>query len=128
MIGNFKAIEIRHHYRDTWLFALGADYKINEQWTVRGGIAYEENAAGKDQTYRVATIPDGDRLFLSLGCSYNFDKHWSVDSAVLWVQGLGTTEFYAEDRETSHQTPPKRVGKWTTQHSLIYGLQLRYKF
>lgn len=127
-IGNFKAIEIRHHYRDTWLFALGADYKINEQWTVRGGIAYEENAAGKDQTYRVATIPDGDRLFLSLGCSYNFDKHWSLDSALLWVQGLGTTEFYAEDRETSHQTPPKRVGKWTTQHSLIYGLQLRYKF
>lgn len=128
LIGNFKAIEIRHHYRDTWLFALGADYKINEQWTVRGGIAYEENAAGKDQTYRVATIPDGDRLFLSLGCSYNFDKHWSLDSALLWVQGLGTTEFYAEDRETSHQTPPKRVGKWTTQHSLIYGLQLRYKF
>ncbi len=128
LIGNFKAIEIRHHYRDTWLFALGADYKINEQWTVRGGIAYEENAAGKDQTYRVATIPDGDRLFLSLGCSYNFDKHWSLDSALLWVQGLGTTEFYAEDRETSHQTPPKRVGKWTTQHSLMYGLQLRYKF
>ena len=126
--GSFSNIDIRHHYRDTWLFALGADYKINEQWTVRGGIAYEENAAGKDQTYRVATIPDGDRLFLSLGCSYNFDKHWSVDSAVLWVQGLGTTEFYAEDRETSHQTSPKRVGKWTTQHSLIYGLQLRYKF
>lgn len=128
LVGEFKNIEIRHHYRDTWLFALGADYKINEQWTVRGGIAYEENAAGKDQTYRVATIPDGDRLFLSLGCSYNFDKHWSLDSALLWVQGLGTTEFYAEDRETSHQTHPKRVGKWTTQHSLIYGLQLRYKF
>ena len=119
------------HCRFSWLFALGADYKINEQWTVRGGIAYEENAAGKDQTYRVATIPDGDRLFLSLGCSYNFDKHWSVDSAVLWVQGLGTTEFYAHDR-TDYQnagvTNPQRTGKWTTQHSLIYGLQLRYKF
>ena len=131
LIENFRNIPIRHHYRDTWLFALGADYKINEQWTVRGGIAYEENAAGKDQTYRVATIPDGDRLFLSLGCSYNFDKHWSVDSAVLWVQGLGTTEFYAHDR-TDYQnagvTNPQRTGKWTTQHSLIYGLQLRYKF
>ena len=126
LIAKFKDIEIRHHYRDTWLFALGADYKINEQWTVRGGIAYEENAAGKDQTYRVATIPDGDRLFLSLGCSYNFDKHWSVDSAVLWVQGLGTTEFYAHDR--SELNNPQRIGKWTTQHSLIYGLQLRYKF
>lgn len=131
LITKFKDIEIRHHYRDTWLFALGADYKINEQWTVRGGIAYEENAAGKDQTYRVATIPDGDRLFLSLGCSYNFDKHWSVDSAVLWVQGLGTTEFYAHDRTDYHQAGennPQRTGKWTTQHSLIYGLQLRYKF
>lgn len=126
LIENFRNIPIRHHYRDTWLFALGADYKINEQWTVRGGIAYEENAAGKDQTYRVATIPDGDRLFLSLGCSYNFDKHWSVDSAVLWVQGLGTTEFYAHDR--SELNNPQRIGKWTTQHSLIYGLQLRYKF
>ena len=131
LIENFRNIPIRHHYRDTWLFALGADYKINEQWTVRGGIAYEENAAGKDQTYRVATIPDGDRLFLSLGCSYNFDKHWSVDSAVLWVQGLGTTEFYAHDRtdyQQAGENNPQRIGKWTTQHSLIYGLQLRYKF
>ena len=131
LIENFRNIPIRHHYRDTWLFALGADYKINEQWTVRGGIAYEENAAGKDQTYRVATIPDGDRLFLSLGCSYNFDKHWSVDSAVLWVQGLGTTKFYAHDRtdyQQAGENNPQRTGKWTTQHSLIYGLQLRYKF
>lgn len=126
LLGSFKSIPIRHHYRDTWLFALGADYKINEQWTVRGGIAYEENAAGKDQSYRVATIPDGDRLFLSLGCSYDFDKHWSVDSALLWVQGMGTTEFYAYDRTDNPNT--KRIGKWTTQHSLIYGLQLRYKF
>lgn len=125
---SFSNINIRHHYRDTWLFALGADYKINEQWTVRGGIAYEENAAGKDQSYRVATIPDGDRLFLSLGCSYNFDKHWSVDSALLWVQGMGTTEFYATDRTDAAPNNPQRVGKWTTQHSLIYGVQLRYKF
>ena len=125
-LAGFRNVDIRHHYRDTWLFALGADYKINEQWTVRGGIAYEENAAGKDQSYRVATIPDGDRLFLSLGCSYNFDKHWSVDSALLWVQGLGTTEFYAQDRTDNPHT--ERIGKWTTQHSLIYGLQLRYKF
>ncbi len=118
-------IPIRHHYRNTWLFALGADYKINDQWTVRGGVAYEEDAVD-DQTYRVATIPDGDRLFLSLGASYNFNKNWSVDTAILWVQGLGTSEFYNTDRSSSSE--PQRVGKWSTQHSLIYGLQMRYKF
>ena len=118
-------IDIRHHYRNTWLFALGADYKINDQWTVRGGVAYEECAVD-DQSYRVATIPDGDRLFLSLGASYNFDKHWSVDTALLWVQGLGTSEFYQYDHTDNPKS--KRIGKWSTQHSLIYGLQLRYKF
>ena len=123
------AIPIRHHYRNTWLFALGADYKINDQWTVRGGVAYEEDAVD-DQTYRVATIPDGDRLFLSLGASYNFNKNWSIDTAILWVQGLGTSEFYNMDRSTAAEygTTPTRVGKWSTQHSLIYGLQMRYKF
>ena len=123
------ALPIRHHYRNTWLFALGADYKINDQWTVRGGIAYEEDAVD-DQSYRVATIPDGDRLFLSLGASYNFNKHWSVDSALLWVQGLGTSEFYDMDRTTAAEygKKPTRIGKWTTQHSILYGLQLRYKF
>lgn len=118
-------IPIRHHYRNTWLFALGADYKISEQWTVRGGIAYEDCAVD-EQSYRVATIPDGDRLFLSLGASYNFDKHWSVDTALLWVQGLGTSEFYAQDHTDNSSS--RRIGKWSTQHSLIYGLQLRYKF
>ncbi len=119
------SISIRHHYRNTWLFALGADYKINDQWTVRGGVAYEECAVD-DQSYRVATIPDGDRLFLSLGASYNFDKHWSVDTALLWVQGLGTSEFYQYDHTDNPRS--ERIGKWSTQHSLIYGLQLRYKF
>ncbi len=126
---SLASLPIHHHYRNTWLFALGADYKINDQWTVRGGIAYEEDAVD-DQTYRVATIPDGDRLFLSLGASYNFNKNWSIDTAILWVQGLGTSEFYNMDRSTAAQygTTPTRVGKWSTQHSLIYGLQMRYKF
>ncbi len=124
-LGILSSVPIRHHYRNTWLFALGADYKINEQWTVRGGVAYEEDAVD-DQSYRVATIPDGDRLFLSLGASYNFNKNWSVDTALLWVQGLGTSEFYQFDRTDNPNT--QRIGKWKTQHSLIYGLQLRYKF
>lgn len=126
---SLSELHINHHYKDTWLFALGADYKLTPDWTVRGGVAYEKNAVD-DQSYRVATIPDGDRLFLSMGASYNINKNWSVDTALLWVQGLGTSEFYDNDRKTAAAlgTTPNKVGEWTTQHSLIYGLQMRYKF
>ena len=50
-----------YHWKDSWLFTLGADYTINDAVTVRSGVGYEISPVDDDK-YRSATIPDTDRL------------------------------------------------------------------
>lgn len=132
-------VAIRHHYKNTWLYALGADYKINSDWTIRGGVGFEKNAL-EDECCRTAVIPDGDRLFLALGATYNVTKNWTIDFALLRVEGLGTSRFFDNDKENAQllsmvqhsptygNNKPEAVGEWDKQNSWIYGMNLRYKF
>lgn len=40
---------ITNNWDDTWFFSVGADYKLNGQWTVRGGVAYDQGPVEKDR-------------------------------------------------------------------------------
>ena len=73
-----KVQNIPNKWQDTWLFSVGADYRINDAFTVRGGIAYETSPID-DETTRMAVIPDTDRLWLSLGATYHFSKDLQFD-------------------------------------------------
>ena len=63
---DFDSKSYDNDWEDTWLFSVGADYKLNDAWTVRGGVAYEKDPVG-DNSKRMAVIPDTDRLWLSFG-------------------------------------------------------------
>lgn len=56
-----------HSWRDSWFFALGAEYRATEALTLRGGVAYDQTPV-PDAT-RTPRIPDSDRYWLSIGAS-----------------------------------------------------------
>jgi long-chain fatty acid transport protein len=64
-------------YRDEWFFAAGAQYKINENWAVRAGVAYELSPI-TDETRGVRVL-DANRLWLSAGVGYKWNEKLSVD-------------------------------------------------
>lgn len=64
-------------YNDSWFASLGAEYKWNDHLTVRGGIGYEW--APIDDANRSFRLPDDDRLWLSLGGSYEANERMSFD-------------------------------------------------
>ncbi|MDR3476411.1 MAG: OmpP1/FadL family transporter [Gammaproteobacteria bacterium] len=66
-------------WKNSWLGALGADYRVTPAWTVRGGVAYDQTPTR--DTYRDPRIPDTDRVWLALGTSYKATKHLSFDGA-----------------------------------------------
>src|SRR3546814_20207632 len=35
--------ELDLRFRDTWRVALGANYKLNHQWTLKGGVAWDQS-------------------------------------------------------------------------------------
>ena len=72
-------------WKDTMMFALGGDYRLSTQWTVRAGVAYDQTPTrGSTRTPRV---PDGNRSWLSFGLDYipSDDLEFSFGFAHLWV-------------------------------------------
>ena len=107
-------------WEDTWLFSVGADYKLNDAWTVRGGVAYEKDPVG-DNSKRMAVIPDTDRLWLSFGATWNASKNFQIDGGFSYLKGIGNRDLY----DKVGGTP---IGKYKSLDAVILGIQGQYRF
>ena len=113
-----------YYWQDTWLFSVGADYRVNNNWTLRGGLAYETGAVD-DVQYRPATIPDVDRVWFSLGGTYNYSKQIQFDFGATYLMGVGNMDLYSEKDPQGNMT---KVGEYDRLDAFILGAQLQYRF
>ena len=120
---NFSNLSIENDWQDTWLFSVGADYKINSAFTVRGGIAYETSPID-DQSTRMAVIPDTDRLWLSLGASWYATKDLQFDVGATYLMGVGDKDLYSNTK--SHGG--KKIGEYDSLDAYLLGVQMQYRF
>ena len=65
-------------WNDTFRYSIGADYTLNNKWTLRGGLAYDETPVPSAER-RTARIPGNSRTWLSLGGTYNINQSFIVD-------------------------------------------------
>lgn len=65
------------NWRNTFRVGLGANYKLNDAWKLRGGIAYDQTPV-KDE-FRTPRLPDSDRTWLSIGAQYKLGKDGTLD-------------------------------------------------
>ncbi|ATV45970.1 long-chain fatty acid transporter FadL [Pectobacterium sp. CHL-2024] len=72
-------------FRDAYRLALGTTYYHDDNWTFRGGIAFDDSPVPADK--RSISIPDQDRFWLSAGTTYAFNKDASVDVGVSYMHG-----------------------------------------
>lgn len=80
-------------FRDTWRFAVGANYRLNDQWKLKFGIAYDETPV-KDPTTRLVSLPDNNRTWFSLGTQWKPSKTMTVD--------VGGAYLYVKDAEINN--------------------------
>lgn len=66
-------------FEDTYRVALGADYKLNEQWKLRFGTAWDESPV-KDAV-RTVRLPDNDRYWATLGARWQPTDSLTLDAA-----------------------------------------------
>ena len=73
-------------YKDGWFFSGGAEYQWSERLTLRTGVAYEISPV-TDQV-RVTVPPDNDRIWASIGASWQIWKNFSFDLAYshIWIK------------------------------------------
>lgn len=121
-----KAFDKELQYSNNSRVALGASYNLYEKLTLRAGIAYDQ-AASRHQ--RSAAIPDTDRTWYSLGATYKFTPHLSVDLGYAYLKGkkvhFKEVNTIGDERSLTFNT----TANYTSQaHANLYGLNLNYSF
>ncbi len=115
-----KSVPIKNNWEDTWLFSVGADYKLNDAWTVRGGVAYEKDPVS-DNKKRMAVIPDTDRLWLSVGATWHAAQNFQIDGGFSYLKGIGNRDLY-------NAAGTQKLGKYKSLDAVILGIQGQYRF
>ncbi|GGA11391.1 outer membrane protein transport protein [Dyella caseinilytica] len=72
-----QLLALPEQYKDGYLFSLGGDYKLNDQWILRAGIGYDETPTVL--LSRDPRVPDGNRKLLGVGIGYKPTQHLSFD-------------------------------------------------
>ncbi|BEV71257.1 OmpP1/FadL family transporter [Paludibacterium sp. THUN1379] len=122
---------INQNWKDSWLYALGLNYKYNDALTLRTGVALDKSPANSQ--YISAALPDGDRTWLSLGANYKFDKNQSIDFSYsyVWVKDVDMNYYdvcYGKGTGcTLTGNGENTVGKYKTTFQMI-GLAYNYRF
>ena len=105
--GPLNPIVEDQEWHDTWSYALGAAYKLNREWTLRTGLAFDQSPT--NNVDRSPRIPSGDRTAVSFGVGWNPTDDITVDLAYsyLWEEDTKvrrnsqTRDTYYADYENS---------------------------
>lgn len=119
LAGRIGTITEEQNWRDTWSYAVGAAYKLNREWTLRAGLAYDQSPTRNE--YRSPRIPTDDRKILSLGAAWSPNDDWTVDLAYSYLK---------EDDATINQSSSTKGNYSSTYKNSAHGLgaQVTYRF
>ncbi len=70
-------VSLPEAYKNSWLYSVGGDYKLNQQWTLRAGVGYDKTPT--NIISRDPRIPDGSRRLLGFGFGYQATDHFAID-------------------------------------------------
>jgi len=106
-------------YRDTTFASIGADYKINDKLTFRGGLAYDQTPT--TDAHRDVRVPDTTRKWVTLGLGYNASENMEFN--------LGYLHIFASDPSvtTVSETGNVTRGKYKVVGDVL-AASLNYKF
>lgn len=107
-------------WKDTWRFGLGANYKVNDQWKFRFGVAYDETPT-KDAT-RTPRLPDQQRTWVAVGVQY---RPWKAG-----VFELGYAHEFIRDANINTAVtgvPGALIGKFDNKADIL-SIQYSHSF
>ena len=114
-------------WNDTTFVSLGGTWKLNQDWTLRAGVAFDKSAV--DDAHRTPRIPDNDRKWASFGFTYAFSKKAAID--------VGYSHLFITDGKVMLSAGTTATDPNATRGSLngnikadinILGASLRYSF
>ncbi|MGB0720731.1 MAG: OmpP1/FadL family transporter, partial [Bdellovibrionales bacterium] len=74
---------VDQNYNVSWAFSVGAEYMLNDAWTLRAGYQFDQTPT--NDAARTTRTPDGDRHWITAGATYTLNDQWSFDVAGAYI-------------------------------------------
>jgi long-chain fatty acid transport protein len=110
-------------FRDTWRVALGANYKYNDAWKLKYGVAYDQTPV-KAAATRLVSLPDADRVWFSFGTQWSPSKASRLDLGVSYI-------YVKESKINNDQRAAGRglvIGEYNDSSIWLLGAQYSMSF
>lgn len=105
-------------WKDTYFAALGAEYKLSDTWTLRGGVAYDETPTSLE--HRTPRLPDANRIFYSVGATWAISEAFDVNFAY--------TRIEPRDPKIDTTSGGSRVFGDYDGNANLFGVSAQYRF
>ncbi|STZ77208.1 OmpP1/FadL family transporter [Bergeriella denitrificans] len=117
---------ITPNWRNTYKVALGGAYQYSEPLQLRAGIAFDQSPVRGAQS-RLNTLPDGNRIWYSIGAKYQYRKNHVFDVAYSHIHINDTTFSAAASTGDNVDSKGPASAKFKN-YANLFGLQYSYKF
>jgi long-chain fatty acid transport protein len=81
-------------YRDSWMISVGGVYRMNDTWTLRAWLGWDESPV--TDAFRDTGVPDKDRYMIGLGAGYKLSDMSSLD--------IGYAHYFAAGHATMNSS------------------------
>ncbi|MCZ4337850.1 outer membrane protein transport protein [Shewanella colwelliana] len=119
----------QENWKDSYRFAVGTTYDLTAKSTLRGGIAYDKSAVS--DANRTLTIPEMDRLWLSVGYGYQYSKQLDLDFGFTYILADESPVVEPRPGIDSDLSSAPFGGTFTGTTSgniMLVGVQANYRF
>jgi len=71
------------NFDDAWRVSVGATYHWNDQWSFRGGLAWDQTPTNTPD--RTPRLPDEDRFWIAAGAQYKVNRNLAIDAGITYI-------------------------------------------
>ncbi|MBY8317128.1 outer membrane protein transport protein [Vibrio fluvialis] len=116
------------NWKDNYRFAVGATYQVDPKLALRSGVAYDTAAVSTKN--RTITIPETDRIWLSVGAGYDVTEQLTLDAAFTYIfaKDADILESRGYDSDNSAEKVGGQFDGQMTGNVWILGVQASYRF
>lgn len=108
-------------YHNTWRFAFGGRYRVDPQWALRAGVAFDESPV--PDALRSVRLPDSDKTWIAVGAQWRPNEKVTVD--------VGYAYLFAADADIHYDQSASGAGVIDgtyRAHVQLLNAQLDYRF
>jgi long-chain fatty acid transport protein len=121
----FAPTSLPFEWRDGWMVSVGGEYQFSPKMMLRAGIAWESSPVTDD--VRGTRLPDTDRLWLSVGATYNWNERLALELAYSHLFLDDAPINLVPGNPTFNASLGTFIGTAQTQIDII-SFALRYRF